>query len=209
MARAKKASFVLTEKGYPVHISMGNMKLGAIPNFSTPPGKTCSPEACKTCFRQGCYAVKAYRRKNVKKAWDDNERAAREDLSGLEKVLTAFFQKPTAPRFFRVHVSGDFFSRAYAEMWSRVAASAPKTNFLAFTKYWDNVRGVEFPENFSLILSGWPGCAIPADLRADHFAADCVEKGQTPPEGAKECKGDCSECAFCWSPDRDCYFHKH
>lgn len=199
-----------TANGYPVHISDGNMKLGPIHNFSLTPGATCSAEACLTCFLGGCYACKSYNQyANVRRAWDDNTAAALHDLAGLEKVLSDYFDSVTAPRFFRVHVGGDFVTYAYAEMWARIAAAHPGTRFLAFTKQWDNVRGIEWPENFSLILSGWTGTTIPDDLRQTHRAADCVEKGQTPPTGAKECGGDCSKCGFCWSPDRDLYFHKH
>ena len=205
-----KGEILKTAAGYPVHISGGNMKTGEIPAFSVTPGATCSAEACRTCFLEGCYAAKIVKlRPSVRAAWDENTNAARRDLSGLEAVLMAYFGRFNAPRAFRVHVSGDFFSREYAKMWARVAAANPGTRFLAFTKQWDNVRGVDWPRNFSLILSGWTGVTIPDDLRAGHYCADCVEKGQTPPDGARKCGGNCAECGFCWNPSKNLYFDKH
>ena len=182
------------------HISQGNRKLGAIPNFSLVPGRTCSTEACKTCLVQGCYACKAYRQyKTVKNAWNDNTELAVNGLEQLEAELNAYFDKLTAPRFFRVHTGGDFVTREYAEMWARVAASHPGTTFLAFTKQWDNVRGVEFPDNFSIVLSGWPGTEIPADLRAVYPVANMIETIEQHDERAILCPGNCDNCGMCFN----------
>lgn len=197
------------------HISNGNIKLGSIPNFSLTPGRTCSKEACRTCLIQGCYACKAYRQyKNTRAAWDDNTEKALNDLDGLENDLNKYFSAMSAPRFFRIHTGGDFVTREYAETWARVAAANPHTNFLAFTKQWDNVRGVEFPENFSLVLSAWTEDAheIPLDLKLKYSIAYCIDDEMTAPENAVECPGNCSTCGACWSLSKmhtNVYFHKH
>lgn len=140
-------------------ISAGNSKLGNIPNLSLAPGRTCSAEACRTCY-----------------------------------------------------VGGDFASRDYAAMWARVAAANPGTNFLAFTKQWDMVRGIDFPANFSLVLSAWPGTEIPADLTAKYSTA-WVDDGTTQiPANAMECPGNCDTCGACWGLARmgiDVKFRKH
>lgn len=196
-----------------VHISKGNIKVGTIPNFSLTPGRSCSAEACKTCLVQGCYACKSYRQyKNVRTAWDENTDMAVAALDEMEKQLTAYFDGMNAPRFFRVHVGGDFITKEYAEMWARIAAAHPHTNFLAFTKQWDNVRGVNFPENFSLVLSGWKGTEIPADLMAKYRTATCVDSKDEIPCGGFECPGHCENCGACWQLAKrgiDVYFIKH
>lgn len=194
-------------------ISNGNSKVGRIPNLSLTPGRSCSPEACRTCLSGGCYAMRSYRQyKNVRAAWDTNTELALNDLGTMERDLMAYFGSMVAPRFFRLHVGGDFISREYAEMWARVAAAAPSTNFLAFTKQWDMVRGVEFPGNFSLVLSAWPGTEIPADLRARYSVAWLDDGSEEIPASAMECPGNCETCGACWGLSRmgiDVRFHKH
>jgi hypothetical protein len=194
-------------------ISNGNSKVGRIPNLSLTPGRSCSAEACRTCLSGGCYAMKSYRQyKNVRAAWDTNTELALHDLGTMERDLTAYFGSMVAPRFFRLHVGGDFISREYAEMWARIAAAAPSTNFLAFTKQWDMVRGVEFPGNFSLVLSAWPGTEIPADLRERYSVAWLDDGSEEIPTSAMECTGNCETCGACWGLSRmgiDVRFHKH
>ena len=65
--------------GCNLHISTTNSKLGFIPSFNLLPGITCSPESCKHCLREGCYAVKNVFRcgynvdtNTTLKAWTDN-----------------------------------------------------------------------------------------------------------------------------------------
>jgi hypothetical protein len=194
-------------------ISAGNNKLGTIANISLTPGRTCSAEACKTCLTGGCYAMKSYRMyKNVRTAWDANTNLALTALDVMEADLMASFGAVTAPRFFRIHVGGDFVSREYAAMWARVASANPNTNFLAFTKQWDMVRGIEFPANFSLVLSSWPGTEIPADLRELYSVAWLDDGSEDVPEDAIECPGNCATCGVCWSLAKrhlDVKFAKH
>lgn len=189
---------IKTEAGN-ISISDGNMKTGAIPAYSLTPGKTCSKEACETCFVDGCYACKSYRMyPSVRKAWDSNTDIVLSNLTAFESAMNVFFDSMSAPRFFRVHVAGDFVTREYAETWARIAAKHPGTRFLAFTKQWDNVRGVTFPENFSLVLSGWKNTTIPSDLTALYPIADCIEKDDEIPADYIECPGHCDTCGMCW-----------
>lgn len=193
------------------HISNGNSKLGKIGNWSVTPGRTCSACACKTCLLDGCYALDSYTRfPQTRAAWDENTDFAMQDLPALEAQLDAYFAKKSAPRYFRVHVGGDFFSAEYARMWARVAEKAPHTRFLAFTKQWNAVRGVEFPANFKLILSAWPGTEIPADLLALYRVA-WLDDGTVNdiPADAIVCPGECDKCGMCWDLDHDTVFIKH
>lgn len=195
-----------------VHISRGNMKVGRVPNFSLTPGASCSETARRTCLVGGCYACKAYvQYPGTREAWDDNTWFALHDIPELEKRLNAYIAK-RKPAFFRVHVGGDFITREYAEMWARVAGRHPGTRFLAFTKQWDNVRGVEFPANFSLVLSGWPGTEIPADLAAKYPRANMVLSADEIPADGLHCPGNCESCGMCWQLaeiGRNVYFVKH
>ena len=99
-------------------------------------------------------------------------------------------------------------------MWYQLAERYPDVKFLAFTKQWDIVRDIPFDSlpNFALVLSGWPGTEIPEDLKKRYHASYCIDKGDTPPEGAIECNGNCMTCNACWmlkDLDRDVWFRKH
>ena len=194
-------------------ISNGNAKLGKIANMSLAPGKTCSADACKTCLVDGCYACKAYNAyKNTRAAWDTNTDLALNYLSCMEADLNAYFAGMNAPRYFRIHVSGDFVTYEYAQMWARVAANAEGTNFLAFTKQFDVIRGVEFPPNVSIVLSDWPGVDIPADLREIYSVAWLDDGRECIPADAIECPGNCDTCGMCWALAKrgiDVKFRKH
>lgn len=195
------------------NISRGNVKVGAIPNMSLTPRRSCSVEACATCYLDGCYANKSYRQyPNVRKAWDENTELALSDIPTMETDLRSYFAKKNAPRFFRVHVAGDFITREYAEMWIRVSAASPDTNFVAFTKQFDIIRGLKFPENFSIVLSDWVGITIPEDLRAIYSVAWIDDGRECIPEKAMECSGRCDTCGACWGLAKagiDVKFRKH
>ena len=70
-------------------IRKGNRKIGTMPNFSLPPLKSCSEEACRTCGK-ACYARKSYRiYPEVKRAWDGNMELALRDIPKLEADISA------------------------------------------------------------------------------------------------------------------------
>ena len=201
----------MAKNNLPISISLGNSKMGAVPSWSLTPGVTCSPEACKTCFVGGCYAKKLYKlRPTVRNAYDRNTKFVMENLPEFIRIMDLWLQL-NEPRRFRVHVSGDFFSREYAEAWIEIANRNPGTVFLAFTKQFAIVDGLKFPENFKLYLSGWPGMEIPEHLRKQYHTAWMQDGTETRiPEGCHECPGNCNTCKkFCWDGDGDTYFHKH
>ena len=200
----------------PVHISAGNTKMGAIPSFSLPSGASCSLSACKTCFCEGCYARKLeHLRPSVRNAYAENFSLAQNDLFALESYLAWWFGSPNDPRMFRIHVSGDFFSREYLDMWLRVIRSHPGTKLLAFTKRYDLFAAIgreTLPENFHPVLSAWPGVEIPTNLMGYYPVAFMQDGRETRvPADAMPCSGNCSACAKCWdlSGGQSVVFHKH
>lgn len=175
------------------------MKLGTIANLSLAPGRACSETACQTCYKEGCYAMKAYRLyPSTKNAWDENTEYALNYLDLMKMELKKYFGGKNAPKFFRFHTGGDFISKEYAQMLAEVTAEFPTIHFLAFTKQWDSIRGVEFPKNFQVILSAWPGTEIPEDLAAVYPIAYCVEDERDIPKDAIQCPGHCDNCGMCW-----------
>lgn len=206
-----------------LHISTTNSKLGFIPSFNLLPGLTCSPESCRHCLREGCYAVKnAFRagydveKNSTLRAWSENTVLAFHDLERLESLLVEYFATHKLMiKLFRIHSAGDMFSFEYASMWYRIAKRFPTIRFLAFTKQWEVVRKVRFYElsNFSLVLSGWTGVEIPEDLRKYYRCAWCNDGiEERIPEDAMQCPGNCETCGLCWYLNelkRDTVFDKH
>lgn len=200
--------------GATIHISRGNIKTGAIPSFSLPSGVTCSAQACKTCYMQGCYAKKIERlRPVVRKTYEENLIYAKRYPELLESYLNLYFSMANAPRFFRIHVAGDFFSRSYFEMWLRVISTHPDTKFLAFTKREAIIKPYldKLPKNLSLVWSAWPGVPVPKMI-SKKLPVAWMQDGTEDriPASAVKCPGRCEECAKCWAMD-GCHvvFDKH
>ena len=174
------------------------------------PGKSCSAAACSSCLKD-CYAMKAYRQyPATRAAWDGNLAATLEDIPAMEAELGMYFSKLSAPRFFRVHVAGDFVTLDYAKMWARVAAAAPSTCFLAFTKCFEIAQQVDWPDNMRIVYSAWPGVDAPPAGRPIAWMDDGTET--RIPENAVHCPGNCENCGMCWNLQdlgRDVYFTKH
>jgi hypothetical protein len=196
---------------YACSISEGNMKTGRIPAFSLAPGHSCSAAACATCYREGCYARKAYQAyPNTRAAWDRNTELALESLPLLEADLRHYLTH-TRKTLFRIHVSGDFISREYAMMWARIIADFPHIKFLAFTKQFSIIRGINFPANMALVLSAWPGTVPPVDLMARYPVAWLNDGATEIPAHAQPCAGHCEECTLCFDlrHGTDVFFNKH
>lgn len=207
------------------HISAGNTKTGAIHAWSLLPVVTCNGHKCP-----GCYAVKNclchgydVEKNNCLKAWAENTKFVFDcEKTGdytpfIDAMIDYFTPEINRPRFFRVHVSGDFFSKNYAAAWATIAGLFPDVRFLAFTKCYSNVEKVVFPANFQVVLSGWPGVDIPETLSGRLPIAFLDVPGYADYLDARradalECPGNCITCGMCWNLSRtghDVKFHKH
>lgn len=175
-----------------ISISKGNMKTGRIPAFSLPPEITC-PGACKGC-KDKCYAKKAFRMyPGVRAAWEANYEAA-EALDHIPQIMD--YLKKHKPRFFRIHVSGDFFSAQYFTQWCGIAMACPGTRFLAFTKSPASMLKAMRPSNFTLVRSIW---GAKGERRGKYAGfAHTVLPGEDIPADALECPGNCQTCNACW-----------
>ena len=195
--------------GMLLKISLGNSKLGNIPNLSLPPIISC---------RQGvpchsdCYAQKFYRMwPSVKAAWDSNLRLYDEDPDRFFSDLIVWLTINKPPRF-RLHVSGDFPDEMYFIRMCDVFEAQPQTQCLVFTKCYDYPLRVA-PPNMKVVLSLWPGLDTPeaaeefpcAYLSHDHRVAEL--------ETVIKCKSGCVECGYaCFnglSPELPVVFDMH
>jgi len=141
-----------------VFISLGNAKLGYLPNFNLPArsfilnGKrivTC-PGASLQC-RRVCYAQKgAYlQSKDIPIEYGVNYLASLRDdfVETMVKLIPEkeeetrnlwdqhYHRKPDVT-LFRPHVSGDFYSPEYAKKWKEIAEKLPDVYFYAYTRAW-------------------------------------------------------------------------
>ena len=192
-------------------ISDGNMKLKGIPNISLRPVVDCGN--CRYCAGS-CYARKAYRAyPGVKKAWTKNGKAfRREDYGSLYEEIAEYLERKN-PRWFRIHVAGDFLSQGHVDFWRMVAADFADIKFLAFTKMFD----LDFwpkPGNLQIIASMWPGLTYFNSPHLDILPKAWMQDGTETriPGNAIECPGQCDTCGMCWHLSdigRDVFFSIH
>ena len=183
-----------------IHISGGNMKLGAIMNISLPPVTTC--HNCSSC-KHYCYAVRSYNRlPDTAAAWNENYLLF---ITNPEKYFNDISYAVRTQRFFRWHVSGDIVNQEYFLGMIRVANENPKTEFLAFTKAYQIVNaaidaGAVIPANLHLLFSAAPGVDMPNPHKIPechiNFADPALNTYCGGAEFVYHCTGNCTECAI-------------
>ena len=188
-----------TYKTENISLSMGNTKLGSIPQFNLPPGLSCPN--CKHCagtyngHKYACYAQKAYRQYDiVRQAWNRNLQACKRNLETVQQEIEEYLGK-YAPKWFRIHSAGDFYDQEYLNMWIDVARAYPKTRFLAFTKSF-HLDFRRKPRNLKIVYSVMPTTPMTTVPRGSRAYA-----GDSPDIKARvfECPGSCENCAVCWN----------
>lgn len=177
--------------------------MGNTPNISTMPGLDCGKDI--PC-RKECYAAKFLSgfRPSVRKAWNENSVMQRNHPGEYFREIATYLEK-RKPKWFRIHVAGDFIDQYTLSEWMRIAGCYPKTRFLAFTKRFDLDYG-SIPKNFMVRASMWPGWDPPG-LRTfleqgwSFFWMQDKLKSETriPWRTAFECPGACENCRACWS----------
>lgn len=187
-----------------VYISTGNSKTGfAVPSVSLIPVHDCPN--CAACSRL-CYDLR-------NDLWRPSVQACRANNSAIahndpERYFNEISTSCRAFRYFRWHVGGDALDYPYWRGMVRVAEENPGCTFLAFTKCYDYVNrfiaeGGVIPSNFQVIFSAWPGAKMDNPYNFPTSSPRFADGSCAAPEGAKECPGNCSECAVmgsgCWT----------
>lgn len=182
-----------------IHISGGNIKLGAIMNISLPPVITC--HNCSSC-KNYCYAVRTYNRfTSTAAGWNDNYILYQVNPCKYFADISAAVK---TQRFFRWHVSGDIVDLNYLYGMIRVALDNRKCEFLAFTKAYQIVNaalaaGATIPDNLHLLFSASPGVDMPNPARVPechiNFADPALNTYTGGAEYVYHCTGNCTECA--------------
>jgi hypothetical protein len=198
-------------------IGEGNIKLGKnILTFSLPALKTCigSTELCRSI----CYANKGYLRNwKVESSYQRNyEESLRDDFVDL--VVNAIREKLKKRDFqyFRIHVSGDFYSQEYLEKWKAIIKEFPNMNFSTWTKSW-MLDFSDLPKNLTCLYS------VMADTKhfSPHIKRLCFLGEEIVPEEIRKeayvCpyknigRWACEVCKRCYgfNPPQFLILHKH
>jgi len=183
-----------------VSISFGNRKIGQIPSVSLPPVITC--KNCATCAKK-CYAAKLCRiYASVRKAYENNYAILKENRKAYFQQVKASAMLTT---YFRWHVSGDIVDQDYLHNMVKIARELKATQFLAFTKNYEDVNAYltnhRKPSNLHIIFS-LPFDGATVDNPHNLPTAAVILKGNEPKANYKICGGNCTECACrdcgCW-----------
>lgn len=184
---------IKTPHGLPISISLGNIKLGKIPNISLPPVITCPSNApcTKLCYARKAYA--GYARNTCKPAWDGNFVAFQQDADEYFETIDTWLclqKKVKSIPYFRWHVSGDIINIAYFVGMEYLAKIHKDTNFLAFTRTHYNTT----EHNLKLVRSRWLN-EVPLYSLPFFKVVSEVEDIDTD---FLRCPGNCQSCHACW-----------
>jgi len=183
-----------------VILGEGNIKVGEVMNFSLPSIMTC-PGASDWCKRY-CYAKRMERLKpNCRQSYRNNLHLV-QNPDQFTKIMIGVL--PRILPCFRIHVSGDIFSKDYAETWKKICQAFPQTNFWSYTRSWSvpsllpALEELRDESNMNLLASTDPGMPLPppgwrtAFIEGDPRATGMLCSHQ-------EAKADsCLACGYCF-----------
>ena len=176
--------------------------MGQIGSVSLPAGKTCRKAPC---FEK-CYARKIERlRKTVRDAYQHNYEVLHNDPETYWREVRAQLM---LSRFFRFHVSGDIPDADYLDRMVEASRENPHCEVLCFTKRYNLVNdfirsGGKIPKNLHIVFSAWAGLPMVNPFAFPEAHVRYRNGTTTAKDSAKECGGNCSECAKtgegCWT----------
>jgi Gene product 88 len=156
-----------------------NGKTATIANtFGLPAGKEFSCPGATTVCESVCYAGKLEKlfkgvKVNLMHNWEllkDADEPTMVDL--LENMIDEFIadcEKKDAPKLFRIHWDGDFFSDTYARAWQYVILNRPTVQFWVYTRVKSAALILKDIANLSLYYStDSENVKIGVDLKNTH-----------------------------------------
>jgi len=196
----------------------GNAKLNNTDNlffiiWNIPSQITC-PYATELC-KESCYAKKSENLyPDVLPCRENNFDVSRRDdfvdlmIETIERKINHYTKKGKKC-VVRIHESGDFYNKAYAIKWLKIATYFLKYDNVVFMAYTKSVRffvGQTIPSNMVIRFSVWAdtkqseieiaqGLNLPTYSAAEeHIVNNLVTTGF-----ATKCRcEDCANCGYCW-----------
>lgn len=192
-------------------------------SFGILPHVTCPG---RTEFCSSCYVTSSYRYKNVPGLLADNTNSLfaiqkNKSLSSDQKIdkmkdlLVEMLKKTKVERlgFFRIHWSGDFFSREYLQAWYQAIKEFPSVSFWTYTRCFHlDFKGK--PSNLALYFSADEFNHDTANKVASLYNFPVAYAGKTNATSFTKCEVlsgkaiDCNECQMCMA-GRPVFFELH
>jgi hypothetical protein len=140
-----------------------NGKTATIANtFGLPAGKNFSCPGATSVCESVCYAGKLERvykgvRENLIHNWNLLKDADHDTMENLLQDMINDFKadcdKRNAPKLFRIHWDGDFFSDEYAFVWKHIVLNNPDVKFWVYTRVASAANMLKDIDNLSLYYS--------------------------------------------------------
>ena len=191
-----------------IYLSNGNKKLKPSEDtnfliFNLPAIKSC-PFATEHC-RKYCYARKAEKvYPDVLPARERNFKASQEK-SFVDDMITLIMAKREKQHkktlVVRIHESGDFYNKEYANKWLEIARRCKGVTFMAYTKSFKYFDGVKLPRNFVLRASIWDDTTKEQKeiVTRNNWAIYTAVQQFTENDSFTRCRcSDCATCGKCW-----------
>lgn len=225
MLKLKRSESLLKElaaKGLTAcNVSNGNKKL--VSNSETRfvvwnlPAVTTCPYRTAMC-EKACYALKAERvYPGCRPSRERNfEESRKEDFVDRMTYTILKVRKASNAKtvVVRIHESGDFYNKEYAEKWLAIinACKGENIKFIAYTKSFPYFDGIDLPKAFALRASVW------ADTKKEHLETisrnnwniyTAVERFEVGDSFTRCRCADCATCGKCWKNYKDirCEIH--
>lgn len=171
-------------------LTPGNRKLGGrrIWGFSLPSGDPAVCPGMSAVCQAHCYAAALERYRPAAAATYRRNFALSRTRAFVRRVRA--FLVAHAVAVVRVHVGGDFFSRAYARKWLRVMRQSPRVRFFFYTRTWRVGEIKAVIDRMACLPNcvAWYSCdrdtGVPADVPAGvRLAWLSASEGDAPPAG--------------------------
>jgi hypothetical protein len=180
-------------------IGKGNIKVGRALTFSLPSRITC-PGASPWCLRR-CYALRYERlRPYCVDAYGRNLSLSLDTSKFVEAMLAIL---PRGLQGLRIHVSGDFYSAAYTDMWREICLARPEIVFWSYTRSWSvpgllpSLEDLRRLPNTRLFASCDPVMPLPpAGWRVAFVEEDPRAQGLPCRKQRKQAES-CLTCGYC------------
>lgn len=180
------------------------------------PAQTTCPFATEHC-KAACYAKKAERvypsvLQSRMVNLDDSKRTDFVDRM-IQTICKLLDSKSFAGKkcYFRIHESGDFYNKEYAEKWLKICSwfnrhsdkYGDRIQFLAYTKSVEYFKAAAIPDNMIIRFSIWDDTDVNDIITAEklhlpiYTAVDQFTE-MLPDEKRCDC-ADCANCGKCYS----------
>lgn len=196
-------------------LSKGNTKLVANEKeafliWNLPARLTC-PQSTEQC-RKYCYAMKAERLYPQTRESRQQQFKASQSRTFLKDMINTIEYYSNLPSikgkkiFFRIHESGDFFSRNYLLQWLWIANKFPNIQFLAYTKSINFVdqlleEGYSIPLNMVIRFSIWSDTnnySLQLAERHNMVTFTALPENEINSKNMVTCPGSCKYCKKCY-----------